>query len=385
MARIVIVTWDGAGNLVSTLGTARALVQRGHDVRLMGHDSILERCGDQGTRFIPYTQAAGWDELDDPADTEAEIELLMDKLCFSSAIAHEVSAELERDPADVVLVDSMLFSAMNVAQASGARTATLFHSPYSVFRGGPLVEMFSPGLPRLNAHRSELGLGAVARLSDVHDACDVALVAVPKEFEPDVRDAANVVRTGPFLDAPALWPTADDVDLEDSATPMVLISLSTSEQGQLPLLQRIADAVATLPVRAVVTTGPALEPSSITAGDNTQVVRYAPHADVLPAASLVITHAGLGTVMSALGHGVPLLCVPMGRDQFFNAERVAALGAGRMLMPDADADAIANAARAMLEDPATEEAAKQTAVTIAGYGGASAGAARLEALASSPR
>lgn len=385
MARIVIVTWDGAGNLVSTLGTARALVQRGHDVRLMGHDSILERCGDQGTRFIPYTQAAGWDELDDPADTEAEIELLMDQLCFSSAIAHEVSAELERDPADVVLVDSMLFSAMNVAQASGARTATLFHSPYSVFRGGPLVEMFSPGLPRLNAHRSELGLGAVARLSDVHDACDVALVAVPKEFEPDVRDAANVVRTGPFLDAPALWPTADDVDLEDSATPMVLISLSTSEQGQLPLLQRIADAVATLPVRAVVTTGPALEPSSITAGDNTQVVRYAPHADVLPAASLVITHAGLGTVMSALGHGVPLLCVPMGRDQFFNAERVAALGAGRMLMPDADADAIANAARAMLEDPATEAAAKQTAVTIAGYGGASAGAARLEALASSPR
>jgi MGT family glycosyltransferase len=166
---------------------------------------------------------------------------------------------------------------------------------------------------------------------------------------------------------------------------LVLISLSTSEQGQLPLLQRIADAVATLPVRAVVTTGPALEPSSITAGDNTQVVRYAPHADVLPAASLVITHAGLGTVMSALGHGVPLLCVPMGRDQFFNAERVAALGAGRMLMPDADADAIANAARAMLEDPATEAAAKQTAVTIAGYGGASAGAARLEALASSPR
>jgi UDP:flavonoid glycosyltransferase YjiC (YdhE family) len=385
MARILMVTWDGAGNLVSTLGTARALVQRGHDVRLMGHDSILERCGDQGTRFIPYTQEAGWDEMDDPADTEAEIELLMDKLFFSSAIAHEVSAELERDPADVVLVDSMLFSAMNVAQASGARTATLFHSPYSVFRGGPLVEMFSPVLPRLNAHRSELGLGAVARFSEVHDACDVALVAVPKEFEPDVRDAANVVRIGPFLDAPALWPTADGVDLEDGATPMVLISLSTSEQGQLPLLQRIADAVAMLPVRAVVTTGPALEPSSITAGDNTQVVRYAPHADILPAASLVITHAGLGTVMSALGHGVPLLCVPMGRDQFFNAERVAALGAGRMLMPDADADAIANAARAMLEDPATEAAAKLAAVTIAGYGGASAAAARLEALASSPR
>jgi hypothetical protein len=36
------------------------------------------------------------------------------------------------------------------------------------------------------------------------------------------------------------------------------------------------------------------------------------------------------TTMAALGHGVPLLCTPIGRDQFFNAERVQALGAGRM-------------------------------------------------------
>jgi UDP:flavonoid glycosyltransferase YjiC (YdhE family) len=77
-------------------------------------------------------------------------------------------------------------------------------------------------------------------------------------------------------------------------------------------------------------------------------VRYVPHAEILPSASLVIAHAGLGTTMAALGHGVPLLCTPLGRDQFFNAERVQTLGAGLMLMPDADCDAIALTAQHIL-------------------------------------
>ena len=160
----------------------------------------------------------------------------------------------------------------------------------------------------------------------------------------------------------------------------MLVSLSTSEQGQADLLQRCADAVAQLPVNAIVTTGPSIDPASVTAGANTQVVRYVPHADILPSASLVITHAGLGTTMAALGHGVPLLCMPMGRDQFFNAERVQDLGAGRMLMPDADSDAIAFAAKDMLADSRFTSGAKRMADAIGGYGGAAQAAAALEAL-----
>ena len=53
MSRYLIVTWDGAGNLVPTLGIARTLVERGHDVRMIGHDTIAERCGDVGARFRP--------------------------------------------------------------------------------------------------------------------------------------------------------------------------------------------------------------------------------------------------------------------------------------------------------------------------------------------
>jgi UDP:flavonoid glycosyltransferase YjiC (YdhE family) len=46
MGSYLIVTWDGAGNLVPTLGIARTLVERGHDVRMLGHETIAERSGD---------------------------------------------------------------------------------------------------------------------------------------------------------------------------------------------------------------------------------------------------------------------------------------------------------------------------------------------------
>ena len=381
MGRYLIVTWDGAGNLVPTLGITRTLVERGHDVRMIGHDTIAERCGDVGARFVPLTQGQGWDAMDDPDDFEAEVKLMIEELCFSTTIARDLAQELDREPADAVLVDCMLFTAIDVALASGTPTAALFHTPYTIFRGGPLVEMFAPGMAIANAHRAELGLPAIERLGDIHDACAYAIVAAPKEFEPDVPDAANVLRIGPVLDAPPLSREIDEVDVRDGSTPLVLVSLSTSEQGQADLLQRCVDAVAQLPVRAIVTTGASIDPASVNAGANTRVVRYVPHAEILPSASLVITHAGLGTTMAALGRGVPLLCTPMGRDQFFNAEQVQALGAGRMLMPDSSSEAIAQAATDILGDDRFTAGAKQMAVAIGGYGGAAAAAAALESLA----
>jgi UDP:flavonoid glycosyltransferase YjiC (YdhE family) len=381
MSRYLIVTWDGAGNLVPTLGITRTLVERGHDVRMIGHDTIAERCGDVGARFVPLTQGPGWDAMEDPDDFEAEVNLLIEELCFSTTIAPDVAQELDREPADVVLVDCMLFTAIDVALASGTPTAALFHTPYTIFRGGPLVEMFAPGIAIANAHRADLGLPAIKRLGDIHDACEYAIVAAPKEFEPDVSDAANVLRVGPVLDAPPLSRDIDEVDVRDGPTPLVLVSLSTSEQGQADLLQRCVDAVAQLPVRAIVTTGTSIDPASVTAGANTHVARYVPHAEILPWASLVITHAGLGTTLAALGRGVPLLCAPMGRDQFFNAEQVQTLGAGQMLMPDSSSEAIAQAATDILEDDRFKAHAKQMAVAIGGYGGAAAAATALESLA----
>ena len=91
--------------------------------------------------------------------------------------------------------------------------------------------------------------------------------------------------------------------------------------------------------------------------------------------------AGFGTTMAALGRGVPLLCTPMGRDQFFNAGRVQDLGAGRMLMPGVDSDAIAEAAMDVLRDGRFTDGAKRMATAISGYGGAAQAVDALEALA----
>src|SRR5262249_61261125 len=95
------------------------------------------------------------------------------------------------------------------------------------------------------------------------------------------------------------------------------------------------------------------------------VVCYLAHRAVLPDCALVIPHAGLATVMAALAHGVPLLCLPMGREQHDNAARVAACGAGCVLPAEAEVGAIAHAIRTMLATPAYQTAARHMATTIA--------------------
>jgi len=80
---------------------------------------------------------------------------------------------------------------------------------------------------------------------------------------------------------------------------------------------------------------------------------------------LVITHAGLGAVMTALAHGVPLLCMPMGRDQHDNAARVAACGAGCVLPLEAGVGQISETIAEMLAAPEYRIAARSMAATIA--------------------
>jgi MGT family glycosyltransferase len=184
---------------------------------------------------------------------------------------------------------------------------------------------------------------------------------------------------GPVLGGPFVQQGQEAVDLDDGREPLVVVSLSTSDQGQLPVLERLVAVLGELPVRAVVTTGPAVDPAQLRAPANVAVVQFAAHDELFSAASVVVTHAGLGTVQAALSHGLPLLCLPMGRDQFFNAMRVEALGAGRTLPADADAATIAEAITTLLSDDAARSGAKRMATVIAGYGGATEAVREIEA------
>ncbi len=84
--------------------------------------------------------------------------------------------------------------------------------------------------------------------------------------------------------------------------------------------------------------------------DNVVVVNSAPHSQVFPHASLVITHAGHGTIMRALANGLPLICLPMGRDQNDNAVKVVYHKLGMHLSPNAGAGRIRKAVVRVLDD-----------------------------------
>ena len=83
--------------------------------------------------------------------------------------------------------------------------------------------------------------------------------------------------------------------------------------------------------------GPLKAPKGVT------LLPSAPHDAVMKEVSLVITHGGHGTVSRALRNGLPMLLMPMGRDQNDIALRVEARGAGLTLPPEASEAEIAAA------------------------------------------
>ena len=95
--------------------------------------------------------------------------------------------------------------------------------------------------------------------------------------------------------------------------------------------------------------------------------RFVSHGVVLSRAQLVITHAGLGTVMAALAHGVPLLCIPLKNDQFENAARVVVAGAGRRLGKHARRSSLKRAILQLLNDRRFREEARRMAQAIAAH------------------
>jgi len=213
----------------------------------------------------------------------------------------------------------------------------------------------------------------------VLDRTSRVLALVPPEFDfPMEEIPPNTSYVGPIL-----MPESDDLpwDLPWSpAEPTVLISLSTTLQHQDEALPMILEAFAGLDVHAVLTLGGVLPADEVDAPSNVTVLGYLPHASVLPHASAIVCHGGLSTVTSALAHGVPIVCIPQGRDQPLNAARVGACGAGLSLAADSPASTIADALRTVLEDPSYRVGAARMAERIAELGAGAEATRLVEAL-----
>lgn len=82
---------------------------------------------------------------------------------------------------------------------------------------------------------------------------------------------------------------------------------------------------------------------------------------VLPHASVIVSHAGMGLVSQALLAGVPMVLFPRNPEQVGTAKRIEAMGCGLMLRGLHPEDVIAGAIRRALNDPAIRARAQALA------------------------
>lgn len=113
---------------------------------------------------------------------------------------------------------------------------------------------------------------------------------------------------------------------------MTLGTVFHQESGDL--FTRVLAGLGDRGVNVVVTVGREIDPAELGPGaDHVHVARYLPQALLLPHCDVVVNHGGSGTVVNPLALGVPLVLLPMGADQPWNADRCEALGVGVVLDP----------------------------------------------------
>jgi MGT family glycosyltransferase len=380
--------WEGGGNTPPMLGVARRLVERGHRVHILSdlcHAAEVQAIGAGFSAWTRVPPRPDKSPLYDPLkDWEAKspIEMLgrlRDRMFVGRAgdYAHDVLDALQRVPADAIVTSEMLLGVMAAAERAKVPCVALASNVYLFPRPG--VPPFGPGFQPMrgpigrvrdwvvrtmalrvigrgtadyNTMRRDLGLAPVSHPFDQLRTVARSVVLTSAAFDfPASEPEPHLVYAGPWLEDPQWVESWTSPWSADDRRPLVIVGFSTTFQNQAGVLQRVIAALGALPVRAVVTIGPAIDRGAFTAPPNVHVCASAPHRVLLRDAALTITHAGHGTVIRSLAAGVPVLCMPMGRDQNENAARVAARGVGLRLSPGATVEAIQRAARTLLDDP----------------------------------
>ncbi|MGW1075436.1 nucleotide disphospho-sugar-binding domain-containing protein [Streptomyces sp. NPDC002537] len=95
-------------------------------------------------------------------------------------------------------------------------------------------------------------------------------------------------------------------------------------------------------------------------------VGWLPFDTLAPTCDLLVHHAGGGTALTGMVHGIPQLLVPNMPKLIAPSERLAAYGSARMIVPGEDTpDVVASAADDLLTDPSYRERARSLAAEAA--------------------
>ena len=365
MSEIVIVTWDGGGNVPPALGLAAELRGRGHRVRFLAHPQQATRLESAGYGFTPFRTALSWSPLTPAGGISGARRY--GRMFTDRGMGSDLRETLIKEPADLIVIDALLLGVLDAARSLTVPYAALVHT-YQQY----LVRTWNRG-----------PIGLIARTRRLQPlrlwhAADLVLVTADPTLDPATNGPMpqNVRHVGVIQPAPLA------VSVENPDEPQVLVSLSTNYfPGQQQTLQAVLDGLAVLPIHVIATTG-AVPVHDLRTPDNAELHQTQPHAEVMPVVQAVVGHGGHATTMLALAHDLPLVIMPMHPmlDQKMIGQSVADQGAAVLLTRNATPQQIRTAVLHVLESANARQAAARLGAQLREQGAAAAAADHLLAL-----
>lgn len=394
MSRFAVVTLGSVGDLHPFLGVARALVQAGQEVHLLGQAPYRAAVEAEGVRFVEIVDARthrrtlAHPKLWHPVDG---LGVLWRHLAVPAieptlyALAGLGAAPDARRGAGLTVLASPLAAGARLAKArwpDHVRLLTGYTAPTGLrqigdplFMGAWQVPPAVPGWARHGLWRlldrwklEPMARPALAqwtqRLStpalsgsifgDWLHSPDGGVTLYPDRFAavPEAW-ADRRVREGAFPMFRPAQPAGLPAQVQQflaRGKPFAVLYAGSAAGRHISTLGPTVQALRGLGLRvlqigAFLQDDPGGAPAMDGLGD--AVLRTGPLAwhEVLPRAQLIVHHGGIGTVAEAWAAQVPQLMLPVAFDQFDNAERARGLGLGDWLAPRRrSADAIAAAA-----------------------------------------
>ena len=214
-----------------------------------------------------------------------------------------------------------------------------------------LGALAAPRLPIARAFAERAGLAIDWSQPNPTGSQLAVITQTPEIFDfPGIQWPPQFHHAGPLSDAKARAPVPFAWDRLDGR-PLVYASMGTLVNGSVAVRRAILDAAGRLEDHQVVfAVGSNVDLDGLgPIPPNVVAVPSAPQLALLERAVLCITHAGLNTVLEALGAGVPMVAIPVGYDQPGVAARIAHHGVGAFIdVAELTADALSDRIRTVL-------------------------------------
>lgn len=390
--RVLVAAFGDPGHVFPAISLGRALAERGHEVTI---ETWEERRAAVEGAGLGFAAAEEYQMFPPPEPDSADGQ-------HAAEAARALLPLLEEMRPHVVVSDILTLAPALAAERAGVPLATLVPHIYpvveseqpffaiglrtprtplgrSAWRAGQraLRVGLEQGRDDLNRQRRRLGLPPLDRLHGGISP-DLALVATYPQLEYPRPWPAGVEITGPMsFELPH-----PEIELPPGEAPLVLVAPSTAHDSENRLVRTALEALAEEPVRVVATTNRVRPQRPIEVPDNAMLVEWLSYSQLMPAASVVISHGGHGTVARALGAGTPVLISPITGDMSETAMRVDWAGAGlslpwRLCRPAP----LRWAVRRLLGEPSFAARAGEIAAWGREHDGAARGAELVERLA----